>query len=268
MTRDAERDHETIGLYADPSVYDILHTPGTAAEVTGFSRMVDRFVRGRARRGAWLEPACGSGRYLRVAAGRGVRTIGFDLSADMAAYTNEWAARAGLQDRVHAFVGDMTDFVDLLPRGVKPGFAFNTINTIRHLPDDAAMLAHFDQMARALQPGGVYVVGISTAAYGCEMPSEDVWTARRGRVHVTQVVNFLPGEADDRVEQVISHIRVETPTHERHDDSTYELRMYSSSQWLDLIAASAMKLVAVVDEEGRDFEPPPSSYGLWVLAPA
>ena len=72
------------GLYTDPAVYDILHARGTAAEVDGLERMAARVRSGRARQ-TWLEPACGTARYLRLAARRGRRTVGFDLSPVMIA---------------------------------------------------------------------------------------------------------------------------------------------------------------------------------------
>ena len=50
------------GLYADPSLYDILHTPGTAAEVTAWRRSRRRLAAGTCDRSRlWFEPACGTG---------------------------------------------------------------------------------------------------------------------------------------------------------------------------------------------------------------
>ena len=65
-------------LYADPTVYDILYTPGTAAEIDALER-VERSLAGDRLRPdrLWFEPACGTGRCLRVAAGRGRRVAGF-----------------------------------------------------------------------------------------------------------------------------------------------------------------------------------------------
>ena len=67
-------------LYADPMVYDILYTPGTAGEVSAFEMLEKRFASGRLKKNRlWFEPACGTGRYLRVAQNRGRRVVGFDL---------------------------------------------------------------------------------------------------------------------------------------------------------------------------------------------
>src|SRR5512140_1066353 len=86
-------------LYADPLVYDILATPGTARELNVLQRIASRWVEGanagrEPRR--WLEPACGTGRYLRLAAARGLRVTGFDASPAMVGYARATLARRGL----------------------------------------------------------------------------------------------------------------------------------------------------------------------------
>ena len=196
------------GLYADPVLYDILYTPGTAGEVDALERVERRFASCRlpARR-LWLEPACGTGRYLRVAAGRGRRCLGFDLDEGQLAYARGRRLR-GRGPRPRYFQADMTDF--MAAGGLEPGsvdFAFNPVNSLRHLPDDGALLAHFGQMARALKPGALYVVGISLTDYDWLMPEEDLWEGRRGACQVSQLVNYLPPEPGthlDRVERVLS----------------------------------------------------------------
>ncbi len=248
------------GFYEDASVYDILHAPGTAADVTGLERVADRFA---VKRGAWLEPACGSARYLRVAAGRGRRVVGYDLEPGMIEYARERFKRAGLARRATFHVGSMDD-----PTLIEPGscaFAFNLINTIRHLMSDRAMLRHLEQVARALRPGGAYAVGIGMSFPDWDEPVEDVWSAARGRVRVTQTVQYLPPTDGSRVERVISHVRVTTPTRERHLDSTYELRTYALEQWYDLIAASPLRIAGVVGETGRDADASPGGYAIYVL---
>ncbi len=249
-------------FYEDASVYDVLHTPGTAREVDGLARIEARFVPEHAR-GVWLEPACGTGRYLRVAARRGKRVIGFDRSAGMVAYARDRHERLGLSGVF--FEADMTDFASRARP--KCGLAFNPINSVRHLMSDAAMLAHLEQVSIALRRGGVYALGLSTCAYGLECESEDVWSARRGGTRVRQVVQYLPPEGNRR-ERVISHIDVETARGSRSIDSAYELRSYSREQWRRLIGRSAMRVVGIVDEDGREMDEPVFGYAVYVLAPA
>jgi len=256
---------EQPGLYQDPGVYDILHTPGTAEEVDGLERIAQRLVEARgAAAKTWLEPACGSGRYLRVAAGRGHRAVGFDLNDAMVAYAKR---RVRADDDARFFIAPMESFVGRDCPAGSVGFAFNLINSFRHLMDDVSALAHLEQMSRALAPGGVYAVGLSLTSYGVEQPSEDVWSGARGRCRVTQIVQFEPGTAGARRERVHSHLVVTRPSGERHLDSRYELRTYNMEQWENLIARSAMREVACVDELGDDADRPRMGYRVFILRP-
>ena len=276
-----------IEFYEDPVAYDVIHTPGTAAEVDGLARMAARFVGsdgGKRRRSrpepgstkqgmVWLEPACGSGRYVRVAAGRGIRIVGFDLSEAMVAYARDSLARRGLDELGSVHVADMTDFARIV-RGGSVGFAFNMINTIRHLPSDTAMIAHLEQVRRALRRGGVYAVGLDVGEPGQESASEDVWTGQRGLLRVTQIAQYepplppQPPRVGSRSERVVNHIVVKTPSGEQHFDSAYTLRTYTTKQWTRLIERSGFELVGTVDEMGDPYEMGAVGYGIWVLRKA
>jgi hypothetical protein len=131
-------------------------------------------------------------------------------------------------------------------------FAFNPHNTIRHLATDADMLAHFRDMARVLRPGGLYAVGLSLTRYGEEEPQEDLWTARRGRLAVRQLVQYLPpASRRARWEWVVSHLVIERASGEEHRDDRYRLRCYDAAQWDKLIERSALRRVASVDWRGN-----------------
>jgi len=272
-----------IEFYDDPRLYDIIHTPGTAMEVDGLERIDRLFWRGgdassvRSGRGGWLtgrrwfEPACGSGRYLRVAARRGAFAVGLDLSEAMVAYANERAAAIGVSALCRCVVGDMTAF-DAGMLGGRVDFAFNTINTFRHLMSDGDALAHLSCVAGVLSPGGVYAVGVSLANYGAEFPSEDVWSASRGTTKVTQVVQYEPasGGAGERGrrEKVFSQFTVSTPTGgDRLLESSYELRTYDPVQWVRLIERSEFVLERLTDERGEDVGGVAPGYAMCILRP-
>lgn len=254
---------ESTGFYDDPTIYDILHAPGTADEARAVES-VAREALGRDGALTFLEPACGTARHLRWLATHGHRGVGFDLSADMIADAKRRAARAGLMRWLDLFAGDMTDFAPRVRRPIDA--AFNLINTIRHLPSDRAMLDHFAQVERTLAPGGVYVVGMSTTMYGVEMASEDVWVGARGPCRVTQVVNYLPAESSDRCETVLSHLHIHRPSGDEHRDSTYTLRSYSLDEWTRLVGRSALRIARVTDHDGIDTDPPALGYAMFVLA--
>lgn len=257
---------EQHDFYASPSIYDILHTPGTAGEVDGLLRLARRFLPSRPL--TILEPACGTGRYLRVLAGRGHRVIGFDREPAMVAYAAARLRHHGRRARI--FEADMESCGDsgrLAPRCVD--LAFTPINSIRHLPTDSAMLAHFQQIARVLKPTGLYAVGVSITAYGLEQPSEDLWQGARGPCRVKQLVQYLPAPggkaARARDETVVSHMTVRTPTRTRHIDSTYTLRAYDLAQWRRLIDRSPLGIAAIVDELGGDLAIFPPGYAIFIL---
>jgi SAM-dependent methyltransferase len=255
------------GLYEDARIYDILHTPGTAQELVGLQRIARRH--GHRRRGPWLEPACGTGRLVRLAARRGIPATGFDILPEMIAYAETRIRRAGLDRLAGVCVADMRTFADEgAARPGSIGFAFNTINTFRHLMTDADALAHLGQIRRVLAPGGLYAVGLSTCLYGHEGPIEDVWEARRGTCTVRQTVQYVPPtgpRGGSRVERVFSHLLIERPTGETHRDDAYALRTYSLSQWLDLVSGSGLEWLVTTDHTGRETDPAESGYRLYIL---
>ncbi|MFG0285847.1 MAG: class I SAM-dependent methyltransferase [Phycisphaerales bacterium JB039] len=257
-------------FYDDPSLYDILHAPGVAREVDGLQRIERRF--GPPRPGVWLEPACGTGRYLRVAARRGRRVIGFDLSEEMIAYARRRVERLGpeVERRTRLFVADMATF-DQQPAMRRAGrgritFAFNLINTFRHLESTPAALGHLEAMRRTLAPGGIYVLGISLAAYGSEQPSEELWEARRGRTQVRHVAQYLPPSPGGRFEMAHNILVVSRPG--REDEvraSKFRLRTYSASQLERLVRRAGFEVAGHVDERGSDIPVVEPGYGLWAL---
>jgi hypothetical protein len=259
----------TDGLYADPVLYDILYTPGTAAEVDALERIERRFSTGRLRADRyWFEPACGTGRYLRVAENRGRKAAGFDRDARQLAY-----ARRRLKGSAHRlFAADMADFAQAfrsarLPRG-QVGFAFNPVNSLRHLASDAQLVRHFKQMAQVMASGGLYVVGLSLVDYDHLAPDEDTWVGVRGKCRVTQLVNYLPpqpGTALARTERVISHLTVTRPRGEEHFDATYDLHCLDRQQWRQVLRRTPLQWVASCDATGRPLGDRIASYQLEVL---
>ena len=261
-------------FYDLPSVYDILHLPGTAAELDGLERMALRYVRTSARAQSWLEPCCGTARFVRLAARRGTRITGVDLSRPMLDYARARLDALGpvVARRADLVEGDITR-IDQLTGAGRYDFAFCLINSLRHLPGDAAMRAHLAAMRNALKPGGVYAVGLNFGGvvngYPLEFPSEDVWRASRGRVRVRQVVQYDtpqdpgPGARTENVYSVVT-VRRGGRAPETYE-SFYRLRTYTRSQWSALCSRSGFESVATVDENGREVSVGDAGYGIHIL---
>ncbi|MFA6046885.1 MAG: class I SAM-dependent methyltransferase [Phycisphaerales bacterium] len=260
-------------FYSIPDLYDILHTPGTPAEARGLLRAARRFVPSvKSANAVWLEPACGSGRLLRYLAARSHKAIGFDIEPAMVAYAKRRNAELPAASRPTVFTARMEDFDTARPR-LKVHVAFNLINTIRHLPTDAALLQHLSAVARVLRPGGVYIVGLGLAAYGLEPPTEDIWTGSRAGVRVHQLVQYEPAAGRSgnaaRAERVVSHLTVTrgrgTSATEEHIDSAYSLRSYDLDQWRGVVKKSDLVEVGVAAGTGEQATAAAPGYYLFVL---
>lgn len=262
-----QKESPTPVWYDRPAWYDIVHQRGSAREARELDTLArkharTRFYRSRDGRGAakpvWLEPACGTGRLLRAGASLGARVIGVDSNPNMVRYARRSLERRGLPGTV--LEARMEDFA-LRERA---DLALCPHNSIRHLETDEAVLSHLRCVNASLKQGGIYVIGLGTALYGQEEDAEDVWSARRGRLRVTQVVQYLPASPRTRRERVVSVLHVESPAESRCVEMAYDLRAYSRSEWLGLIERSAMALARECDEVGEPVPEGPG-YRQWVL---
>jgi SAM-dependent methyltransferase len=234
------------GLYLEPLVYDVVNGPGTAREV-------DALIRASGSRpgSVWLEPACGTGRYLHRLRRRGYPVRGYDPEPAMLDHAGRRLARLGRDHRLvrAEFTTPAAALADLGPVDV----AFCPVNSLRHLHRDQDVLAHLEQIAGLLAPGGVYLVGLDLH-HDQRQVEEDVWQAARGRLEVTQVVQYLPPGPGSRREQVIVEVVVRRPRGVQHHSFTYDLRTYTESQWGSLVDRSALRRLRVCNASGRPLD--------------
>jgi hypothetical protein len=130
-----------------------------------------------------------------------------------------------------------------------------------------------------LRPGGIYAVGISLTVYGAEVPQEDVFTARRGRTRLVQVMQYLPPDtwpvsagrpprgARRRFERVVSHVTIERPSGAEHRDHAYWLRCYDAAEWHAVLRRSPLERRAIVDWRGTPVIEGATPYALHLLSP-
>lgn len=287
--------------YVHPEVYDAINTPGTAAEVSGLQDIASRFVlpeirsRKAARRAAlgltWLEPACGSGRYLRVlaarmakAADRGTagRSIGLDREQAMLDFARCRIAKltGRAADLVHLVRCDIRAFGPSRVPTASIDFAFCPHNSLRHLGTADDLLRHLRCIRRTLNPRGVYAVGIElngpatrtdTGEQPAQFPSEAVYTARRSGKRFRQVFEYLPPPGpDDPFETVITWAEVErgpmTRPMREEFASTYRLRAWTLREWHAMLDRAGLREIGVVDSHGRPLAEDRLLYAFRVVA--
>jgi len=229
-------------FYDCPQWYDIVHAAGTAAEVDQLERINKMFGTGGRR---WLEPACGTGRFLRILARRGYKTVGYDTNTLMLDYAAARLNARGL--RAELVIGDMATFA----RRAEFDLAFNLINTFRHLLEPLDALRHLNAVARSLRPGGVYLLGIDLADYDEPEQGEQVWTARRGRCKVRHIMFNTAPDPRTRHERIVNRLIVDRPSGRLCLESHYELRSYNLAEWLDLLEESDLRCTGAFDFDWR-----------------
>jgi SAM-dependent methyltransferase len=177
-----------------------------------------------------LEPGCGAGRMFAPLAAYGLEVTGIDSSAAMV----ELAQRRG-----RAVLADMTDF-DL---GVFDG-AVCPINTLGHL-SRAELAAHLEAMARALPPGGRYLVQL---AIGAELGNESRWDAERHGMHVR--ATWIVESRDEERGTELHHSRFEVLAGPRAGETyeqVHEMTYWRPESWGAALAASPFEWAAVYD---------------------
>jgi len=247
-------------MYHLPSYYDTLNTPGTAEDIDLYCLIANRY--GRVPN-AWLEPACGTGRHLRVIAGRGFSACGFDLDPDMIRYAKDSLETRGL--KAHLFTSGMSDFIRPI-RKRRFDIAINPHSSFRHLLDESDAISHLNQVETVLARGGIYVVGVSLARYGVDNDETDLWLAARGRRHIRQEITYKRPDRRKRIEEVQSQLTISRPQSVEYHSDSYRLRTYDREQWDRTLSRCRLQRVATLDEEGNEVSTSHQPYQLEVLA--
>lgn len=249
-------------LYDYPKYYDLVFGSDWKAEFDFLQEVFARHARlpRKAAPKRLLEPACGTGRLMYRFGKAGYTVAGNDLNEKAVAFCNERLRRQGLP--ASAVVGDMsdfslTDFVKIKAVSKRPfDAAFNTINSFRHLPSEAAAEGHLRCVADALRPGGLYVLGLHLTPKHPPEADEESWSARRGAL---SVVSHMWSEGIDRrrrIETVGMSFDVYTPTRSFRLVDQTPFRTYTARQMADLIDRSGLWEVAAVYDFAYDLETP------------
>ncbi len=227
-------------IYDFPTYYDLVFGSDTAAELRFLGHCFERYVSRRVRR--VFEPACGTGRLIYRMGQRGYEVGGIDLNAKAVDYCNARLERHAIQGR--AMVGDMSDF-----RVARPYDAcFNTINSFRHLPTEAAAVAHLEAMAEATRVGGIYALGLHLTPTRGEATDHEAWSARRGQLSINTSMWPVEKNSKKRLERFGIRFDVYTPSSSTHIEDVLELRSYTAKQFQQLLGTvSSWELLELYD---------------------
>ena len=181
-----------------------------------------------------LEPGCGTGRMLAALSALGLGAVGIDTSERMLAL-----ARARGCEVVRA---DMTAF-DL---GLRFDGAVSVVSTVGVVGVDG-LAAHFDAVARHLEPGARYLVQQGVFADEAE-PWRSEWEAERGATKLHVVWEAIDRERSRSRVEIVAGPRSGEVVEDEHFAA-----FWTVDAWREAIAASPFTEVACFDghKDGR-----------------
>ncbi len=172
-------------VYDYPLYYEIAFSfRDTATEVDVIEECIQRYSKIPVK--TVLELGCGNCPHAPALCGRGYRYVGIDISPQMIEYSR--IKTETFRDRLELFCADMNCF-DL---DDPVDFVFIQVGSL-FVANDVDIQTHFDSVASALRPGGLYFLD-GCITFGEELlDSEGVtWELERDDVRVKTNVTWKP----------------------------------------------------------------------------
>ena len=227
-------------LYNYPRYYDLVYGSDWKAEFDFLSACFAKYSTIPVQ--TLFEPACGTGRLMIKFAQAGFQIAGNDLNEHAVQFCNQRLKRHGFAES--AVVGDMSNFELQEPVDA----AFNMINSFRHLLTEEQAVGHFNCMASALKPEGLYFLGLHLTPTVGERIEEEEWSSSRG--HLT-VISSLWSEGinmETRLEQIGMKFSVYTPTETIIIRDQMQHRIYTVQDMSELLEKiSVFQIVETFD---------------------
>ncbi len=235
-------------IYDFPKYYDLLFGSDVASEFRFLKACIAKHAGCDVKR--IFEPACGTGRLLIKLGRSGYDVSGNDLNPKAVDFCNDRLRRYELPESV--VVGDMSNFK------VKKKFdaAFNMINSFRHLATEVQARGHLECMARAMNKGGLYVLGIHLEPTACPPMQEESWSARKGNLVVNSYMWSKGVDRKKRLEHLGLHVDVFTPTKRMRIVDHMEYRTYKHAQFLSLVKSVPQLEIAETYDFSYDIRNP------------
>ncbi len=218
---------QTTNWYDYPQYFEMAFADETKKEANFFEEAFEEYVSFPVKR--LIEPGCGGGRLVVEMARRGYDVTGLDASKKAVAYLRRRIKRANLP--ATAIAGDMREFqLDKLADA-----AFCTFNTFRHLTTEKCALDHLRCVAKNLEPGGIYILGLHLIAPFDEETCVERWTAQRGKTKATFTLRVLSMDRRRRLEQIRISMLVRNSHRDLRLRTEFEFRLYNANQFRRLL---------------------------------
>lgn len=232
MTADeAGRRQPRSRLYTLPEVYDFAFSWDLSEEIAFFKRVFGTHVPFEVRH--ILEPACGTGRFLRTLPAHGFHVTDYDINPTMLRHTRDSLVAAGYAASVRIVLAN------IVSAEIHGEFdaAFNSINSIGHLQRDDDIVAHLYAAGSSLREDGVYIVHLNFA-HEEALPTGDRWAMERGGIRVKTWWRILSEDRDTRLRHQIGTFEVEGDDRIERFDDRHLLRLWLISDLRDLLHRS------------------------------
>jgi SAM-dependent methyltransferase len=230
-------------LYASPEIYDVAFGWDLALELDFLESCFTAHVEGPVRR--ILEPACGTGRLLNALAGRGYDVLGYDLSPEMVAFTSRRLGAHGGR----ALRGDMAAF---RPPG-RFDVAINLVNSIGYLLEDEPLLQHFERIAEALRPGGIYIAQFNYWGEPPELATFGPWGNRKNDLSTTLTWTVVREDVEAKRSHQHARITARRGKEKLTLEEDHVLRLWTQEDVDDLLERSPLRLAAVYHDRFDPF---------------
>jgi hypothetical protein len=131
------------------------------------------------------------------------------------------------------FAADMARFT--IPKPADIGVCL--LDSFRHLLTEQDASEHLQCMARAVRPGGIYLLGLHLLPPDADLDCTERWTNQLGSTHITTTLRVLSSSRRTRLEQIrISLLVREGKKIARYRDE-FPLRLYTAAQLKALVAS-------------------------------
>jgi hypothetical protein len=104
------------------------------------------------------------------------------------------------------------------------------VSTFKYVLDESGARSHLRCVARALRPGGIYVLGFHLSDYDDERRNRERWVARRDGVGVVCNTQGWPADRRTRLERVRTRMRVVERGEVRCTETEWLFRTYDWPQ--------------------------------------